>query len=85
MVSDNKIQLQLTDSAKDWLVRYGFDPVFGARPLRRLIQKEILNHLAMFLLQGDYQESEVIQIDAEGEQLLFSATTPKKGKNQQKE
>ncbi len=57
------ITLELTDPAKDWLAERGFDPVFGARPLKRVLQREITNKLAEELLSGWVQDGETLRID----------------------
>ncbi len=65
------IDLVLTDAAKERLGESGFDPVYGARPLKRTIQREILNPLAMRLLDGTFREGDVIRVDAEDDKLSF--------------
>src|SRR5207244_6008816 len=52
-LAERNITLSLTDKAREWLAERGFDPVYGARPLKRLIQKEIQDQLALKLLQGE--------------------------------
>ena len=68
---DRRLELVLTDRAKTFLAREGYDPVFGARPLKRVIQRDILNPLAVKLLEGDFKEGDVIEVDLEGGQLVF--------------
>jgi ATP-dependent Clp protease ATP-binding subunit ClpB len=65
------LTLELTDAARDRLATAGYDPAFGARPLRRLIQREIQDPLAMRLLSGEVQEGDRIVVDAEDEALVF--------------
>ena len=65
------LTLDLTDAARDRLATAGHDPAFGARPLRRLIQREIQDPLAMRLLSGEVQEGDRIVVDAEDEALVF--------------
>ncbi len=62
-LADRDIQLQLTDDARTWLANKGYDPVFGARPLKRVIQKELLDPLAMKLLDGDIQDGETVTVE----------------------
>jgi ATP-dependent Clp protease ATP-binding subunit ClpB len=69
---DRKIVLEPTDAACDWLARTGYDPIYGARPLKRLIQKDIENPLALRMLQGDFMDGDRIQIDSNGDGLTFS-------------
>jgi ATP-dependent Clp protease ATP-binding subunit ClpB len=70
-LSERNITLELTPAAKDLLAREGFDPVYGARPLRRAIQKEIIQPLAMRLLQGDFEDGNAILVDAEDGEFSF--------------
>lgn len=69
---DRKIILEPTDAACEWLSRTGYDPVYGARPLKRLIQKDIENPLALRMLKGDFMDGDRIQIDSDGDGLTFS-------------
>ncbi|MCI0495772.1 AAA family ATPase, partial [candidate division KSB1 bacterium] len=62
MMAANDIQLELTDDAADYLAQVGYDPAFGARPLKRTMQKLVTNPLALKLLNGDFQKGDVIQI-----------------------
>jgi ATP-dependent Clp protease ATP-binding subunit ClpB len=70
-LADRKIELDLTPAAKELLAREGFDPVYGARPLKRAIQKQIVQPLAMRLLRGDFQDGDSILIDAENDRIEF--------------
>lgn len=67
-----KISITLTDRALEYIARAGYDPVFGARPLKRAIQKEILNPLAMNLLEGKIKEGETLEIDLDNGKLVFN-------------
>src|SRR5205085_8970243 len=62
-LAERKITLELTDAAKELVAREGFDPVYGARPLRRAIQKEIVQPLAMRMLQGQFVDGDNIVVD----------------------
>ncbi len=64
-LDEHHISLNLTDKAKDWLVENGYDSEFGARPLKRLIQQELENKLAVLLLSGQIQEGSTITISAD--------------------
>ena len=66
-----KITLNVSETAKDWLSNSGYDPVYGARPLKRLIQKEIENPLSLLMLKGDFSDGDIIDIDAKDDQLVF--------------
>jgi ATP-dependent Clp protease ATP-binding subunit ClpB len=70
-LADSKITLILTDAAKELLARAGFDPVYGARPLKRTIQHKVQDPLAMKILGGEVQEGETVTVDAEGEEIVF--------------
>ncbi len=63
-LEERKIFVVLTDAAKEWLVREGYDPAYGARPLKRAIQRHILDPLAMRVLEGEFREGDVVQVDA---------------------
>lgn len=65
------VNLEVSDAAKDWLGEKGFDQVFGARPLRRVIQNEVEDRLSEGLLQGEYHPGDTIMIDAEDGALIF--------------
>ena len=60
---DRRINLTVSEAARGWLTRVGYDPVFGARPLRRLIQREIGDRLAVLLLAGDVQDGQNVTVD----------------------
>ena len=68
---ERKIEIEPTAAAREWLATTGYDPVYGARPLKRLIQKEIENPLALSLLQGDYIDGDKIIIDTDDDELTF--------------
>lgn len=70
-LKDKHIDLELTDKAKAYLAEIGYDPLYGARPIRRAIQKEMLNPLATKLLDGTFREGEVVVADMEGDRLVF--------------
>jgi ATP-dependent Clp protease ATP-binding subunit ClpB len=57
------IELELTHEAREWLANRGYDPVFGARPLKRVIQKELLDPLALQLLNGEIRDGETVVIE----------------------
>jgi ATP-dependent Clp protease ATP-binding subunit ClpB len=68
--------LELTDAASEHIARVGYDPDFGARPLKRVIQREIADPIARELLQGNYRDGEVIQVDASPDGLVFHRAEP---------
>ncbi|MFL6080037.1 MAG: AAA family ATPase, partial [Ornithinibacter sp.] len=67
---DRRISLEVTDTAKAWLAEQGYDPAYGARPLRRLVQREIGDRLARALLAGDVRDGDTVVVDL-GEAGLF--------------
>ncbi len=70
-LSDSKITLSLTDEAKEFMARTGFDPAFGARPLKRTIQHLIEDPLAMRILEGEVREGDNVIVDVEGDGIVF--------------
>ena len=66
-----EIGLEITDAALDYLGEEGFDPQYGARPLKRVIQKEIVNELSKKILAGEIKKRGTIKIDSFGEGLVF--------------
>lgn len=70
-LATRRIQLEVDDKAKKWLVDRGYDPVYGARPLNRLIQKELLNPLAMQLLRGEVLEHETVDVTVNDKDALY--------------
>jgi ATP-dependent Clp protease ATP-binding subunit ClpB len=72
MLAERGITIELDDSAKELLVREGYDPVYGARPLKRAIQSLVQNPLAVRLLQGDIAAGQTVRVSADGDQLKFT-------------
>ena len=68
-----RMELELTDEAASWLAEHGYDPSFGARPLKRLMQKEIADKLPLQLLEGSFTDGDTISVVVEGERLGFAA------------
>jgi ATP-dependent Clp protease ATP-binding subunit ClpB len=66
-----KLTLELTDEAKTLLAFEGYDPVYGARPLKRIIQRQLLDPLSLELLEGKFHEDETIRVDAQEGKLVF--------------
>lgn len=69
---EKRIDMMLTDAAMEYIARIGYDPVYGARPLKRAIQKEILNQLALKLLDGTFKEGDVVEVDFDTNRMVFS-------------
>ena len=74
-LQEREIGLQLTDAALDMLGEAGFDPVYGARPLKRAIQSQLENPLAQEILAGRFAPGDVVQVDAGDQQLVFSVAS----------
>jgi len=72
-LSDKKIEIELTESAKELLAEEGFDLVYGARPLKRVIQRDVLNPLASKILSGDVKEGSRVIVDRGAGKLVFRA------------
>ncbi|HEX4743109.1 MAG TPA: ATP-dependent chaperone ClpB [Candidatus Limnocylindria bacterium] len=70
-LEDRKLTLELTANAKAFLATEGFDPVYGARPIRRTIQKLVLDPLAQKLLAGEYSEGDTVFVDVDGGKIRF--------------
>jgi len=70
---DRRIVLDVSDAAKRWLVDRGFDPIYGARPLRRLVQTAIGDQLAKAILSGQVPEGSTVRIDADGDELSLKS------------
>jgi ATP-dependent Clp protease ATP-binding subunit ClpB len=70
---ERRIQLKMAEKAKEWLAKEGFDPAYGARPLKRVIQKEIQDKLALKILEGKFKEGDTITVDVEDKkgELVF--------------
>ncbi|HLF86709.1 MAG TPA: AAA family ATPase, partial [Nitrospiria bacterium] len=69
---ERHIDLLLTERAKAYLAKEGYDPVFGARPLKRVIQRDILNPIAMNILKGEFKVGDLIEIDEKDMNLIFN-------------
>jgi ATP-dependent Clp protease ATP-binding subunit ClpB len=78
-LAERKITLELTSAAKELLANEGFDPVYGARPLKRAIQREIVQPLAVQLLRGDFHDGDAIVADGEDRKITFRRQEAKVG------
>ncbi len=72
-LADKKIEIELSEGARELMAEEGFDLVYGARPLKRVIQREILNPLASKLLSGEIREGSLVVIDRDGQRLVFQS------------
>ena len=71
-LEERKIRIEVADRAKDLIIQEGYDPTYGARPLKRTLQRQVLDPLAMRVLQGDFREGDTVRVDVSGGQLQFS-------------
>ncbi|MGA0279406.1 MAG: ATP-dependent chaperone ClpB, partial [Vulcanococcus sp.] len=77
-LEDKKLGLQVNADALDWLAGVGYDPVYGARPLKRAIQKELETPIAKGILAGQFSAGHDVAVDVEGETLRFQQVDPSK-------
>lgn len=76
-LTERKIEIHLTESARDLVAKTGYDPAYGARPLKRTIQHKILDPLAMKILDREFVEGDSVEVDAEKEEMVFRKSTEK--------
>ena len=70
-LSDRRMTLKIADAALDFIAEVGYDPVYGARPLKRIIQRQLETQIAKGILRGDYADGDTIFVDIENERLAF--------------
>jgi ATP-dependent Clp protease ATP-binding subunit ClpC len=70
-LSERKLTLELTDAAKSWLVKTGYDPVYGARPLRRAVERHVENPLSTRILRGEFADGDRVLVDVDKDGLTF--------------
>jgi ATP-dependent Clp protease ATP-binding subunit ClpB len=75
-LEDRKIRIELTDKARDLIIEEGYDPVYGARPLKRTIQRRVLDPLALGVLQGEFVEGDLVKLDVENGALVLRREAP---------
>ncbi len=75
-IREKNIDLKLTERAKEYFAETGFDPVYGARPLKRILQKMILNDLAKKILDRTFREGDTVEVDVENDQVIFNREVP---------
>jgi ATP-dependent Clp protease ATP-binding subunit ClpB len=76
LLADRKIRVELSDAARAWLGRVGYDPVYGARPLKRAVQKYLQDPLADALLRGEVRDGQVLRVDEGDGRLVLNAPGP---------
>jgi ATP-dependent Clp protease ATP-binding subunit ClpB len=74
-VAERGVEVELTDEARTLLGNLGYDPTYGARPLKRVIQKQLVDKLALRLLEGEFQPGDTVHVDAAGGELAFTKGT----------
>jgi ATP-dependent Clp protease ATP-binding subunit ClpB len=79
MLADRKLKLEVSDKAKALLAEKGYDPVYGARPLKRTIQRWIQDPLATKILAGEFREGERVKVDSDGKNVTFAHGGPADG------
>ncbi len=75
-LADRHLTLDFSDPAKDWLAERGYDPVYGARPLKRAIQQEVENRLAQLIIRGELRDGAHVAVDADASGLVFREAAP---------
>jgi len=76
LLAEKGYKLEVTEAAREYLAEVGYDPQFGARPLKRTIQRELQDPLALKILAGEFKEGETIKVDRGKEELTFTADVP---------
>ena len=80
LLGARRITLNIDDKARKWIADKGYDPAYGARPLKRVIQTELQNRLAGLILQGDIPDGSAVSVTEKGGALDFAVQTPGAGK-----
>ncbi len=75
-VAERGIEVELSEEARTLLGNLGYDPTYGARPLKRVIQKQLVDKLALKMLEGDFKDGDSVKVDAEGGELTFRVHSP---------
>jgi ATP-dependent Clp protease ATP-binding subunit ClpB len=75
-LAERKLELEITDAAKELIAEVGWDPAYGARPLKRALQRLVENPLALALLEGGFQEGDTVRIDASDGEITFEKVVP---------
>ena len=76
LLAEKGYHLEVTEAAREYLAEVGYDPDFGARPLKRTIQRELQDPLALKILSGEFHEGETIKVDRGEQGLAFTADMP---------
>ena len=70
-LAERRLTLEVSDAARRWLAHEGYDPVYGARPLKRVIQRSISDPLALALLEGRFGDGSIVSVDVAGDELVL--------------
>ena len=76
-LTDRHLDLELTDAAKEYVAREGYDPVYGARPLKRFLQRHVETALSRQILKGEIPDASLVKVDYKRGELTFSAQAAK--------
>jgi ATP-dependent Clp protease ATP-binding subunit ClpC len=74
-LEEHGLKVELTPEARDWLAQIGYDPAFGARPLRRALQKYVESPLSVSLLSGEFVQDDTVRVDVQNDAIVFTKTT----------
>jgi ATP-dependent Clp protease ATP-binding subunit ClpB len=74
-MNQNGLSVRITDEAVNWIAAVGYDPAYGARPVKRLLQRHVLNELSKRILSGDVDQTSTIVVDIQNEELVFRNET----------
>jgi ATP-dependent Clp protease ATP-binding subunit ClpB len=75
-LAERNLKLSLTEAARAHIARVGYDPDFGARPLKRVLQREVADPIALKLLSGEFRDGDTIVVDASPDGLVFTKAEP---------
>jgi len=73
LLEARQIRLEVDEAALNWLGEAGYDPVYGARPLKRVLQRSVQDHLATMLLEGSVHDGDIVRLGADSDGLTFSS------------
>ncbi|MFN2221099.1 MAG: AAA family ATPase, partial [Candidatus Promineifilaceae bacterium] len=76
MLADRQIALELSNSAKAYIAEHGYDPAYGARPIKRTLQQLVADPLALAILEGRFTAGDTVRVDSDGNGLTFEKSSP---------
>jgi ATP-dependent Clp protease ATP-binding subunit ClpB len=74
-LEERKLTVTLSGEARDFVIHEGYDPVYGARPLKRTLQRRLLDPLALKVLQGDFREGDIVRVEVDRGALVLNRET----------